>query len=122
MPYGNWLHRVWVPVVELQHAQLPFINNLAIGIASAIGMPNLAMANHSLVLICGSHDCVVILQYERGGEDLPGYISTGGAASEWSDGFRAVRNLKYGTSESFTALYRKLIFVGELHKKGLVPR
>lgn len=45
----------------------------------------------------------------------------GGLQSEWSDGFRAVRSLKYGTDENFSDLYRKVIFVGGLPEAALPP-
>lgn len=46
---------------------------------------------------------------------VPGYISMGGAASEWSDGFRTVRSLKYGgSSDGYSELYHKLVAVGSL--------
>jgi hypothetical protein len=48
---------------------------------------------------------------------VPGYIG-GGAASEWSDGFRAVRSLKYGgSSDGHSEFYRKLVVVGGLQDK-----
>uniref|UniRef100_A0A383VWM1 Negative elongation factor B n=1 Tax=Tetradesmus obliquus TaxID=3088 RepID=A0A383VWM1_TETOB len=48
---------------------------------------------------------------------VPGYIA-GGAASEWSDGFRTVRSLKYGgSSDGYSELYRKLVVVGGLSDK-----
>jgi hypothetical protein len=43
----------------------------------------------------------------------------GGLQSEWSDGFRAVRSLKYGTDENFSDLYKKVIFVGGLAEASL---
>jgi hypothetical protein len=43
----------------------------------------------------------------------------GGLQSEWSDGFRAVRSLKYGTDENFSDLYKKVIFVSGLPEAGL---
>eukprot|EP00878_Enallax_costatus_P021198 GHUV01022434.1.p1 GENE.GHUV01022434.1~~GHUV01022434.1.p1 ORF type:complete len:180 (+),score=53.00 GHUV01022434.1:162-701(+) len=49
---------------------------------------------------------------------VPGYISLGGAASEWSDGFRTVRSLKYGgSSDGFSELYCKVVVVGGLSDK-----
>lgn len=45
-------------------------------------------------------------------------MSAGGAASEWSDGFRTVRSLKYGgSSDGYSELYRKLVVVGGLSDK-----
>jgi hypothetical protein len=53
-----------------------------------------------------------------GSEGVPGYISMGGAASEWSDGFRTVRSLKYsGSSDGFSELYRKIVVVGGIQDK-----
>ena len=43
----------------------------------------------------------------------------GGLQSEWSDGFRAVRSLKYGGDENFTDLYRRAVFVGGLAERDL---
>jgi hypothetical protein len=43
----------------------------------------------------------------------------GGLQSEWSDGFRAVRSLKYGTDENFSDLYKKVMFVGGLQEAAL---
>jgi hypothetical protein len=48
---------------------------------------------------------------------VPGYIG-GGGASEWSDGFRTVRSLKYGgSSDGYSELYRKVVVVGGLQDK-----
>lgn len=62
----------------------------------------------------------ITAQYGHAGHDhgVPGYISLGGAASEWSDGFRTVRSLKYGgSSDGFSELYRKIVVVGGLSDK-----
>eukprot|EP00879_Flechtneria_rotunda_P012550 GHRR01013104.1.p1 GENE.GHRR01013104.1~~GHRR01013104.1.p1 ORF type:complete len:292 (+),score=117.12 GHRR01013104.1:115-876(+) len=59
-----------------------------------------------------------LLGSQGGGANVPGYISTGGAASEWSDGFRTVRSLKYGgSSDGYSELYRKVVVVGGLQDK-----
>eukprot|EP00775_Hariotina_reticulata_P013351 gene13351-13479_t len=59
-----------------------------------------------------------ISQMGLGSEGVPGYISMGGAASEWSDGFRTVRSLKYsGSSDGFSELYRKIVVVGGIQDK-----
>lgn len=64
---------------------------------------------------CACTDCS---QMGLGSEGVPGYISMGGAASEWSDGFRTVRSLKYsGSSDGFSELYRKIVVVGGIQDK-----
>jgi hypothetical protein len=56
-------------------------------------------------------------QHAFGLHGVPGYIA-GGAASEWSDGFRTVRSLKYGgSSDGYSELYRKVVVVGGLQDK-----
>jgi hypothetical protein len=41
----------------------------------------------------------------------------GNAPGDWSDGFRRVRNLKYGSSDGLSRLYERVIAVGGLQDK-----
>lgn len=57
-------------------------------------------------------------QYGEGDWELP-YDMRDGAPTEWSDGFRHVRSLKYGSNDSFSHLYRMLQVVSGLKMEEL---
>ena len=42
----------------------------------------------------------------------------GNAPGDWSDGFRRVRSLKYGSSDGLSRLYERVIAVGGLQDKA----
>lgn len=121
--------------MSAHHAHLQVhieVLRLLLSVAKEVGPDNLAAAlDHMLTATAASRArasnqkkkfASITAQYgaSSAGHDhgVPGYISLGGAASEWSDGFRTVRSLKYGgSSDGFSELYRKIVVVGGLSDK-----